>query len=684
MISSAPSLQRQRELLQMEYDYEKKEFLRATELMSIGRKVKRGDAWYPLTVGRSYYNSLNKLVVEITRSTDVDIEHNFEYGRTVCFFEEEGTGQLHYLDFTATVSYAEADRMVVTLPGEKALAALQALERPGVQLHFDETTYRLMFEALDRAIPAKKGRLAEWRDLFHGTLRPRFSAAVPAPSLPWLNASQAAAVGDILRARDVMIVHGPPGTGKTTTLIEGVCEVLRREPQVLVCAQSNTAVDWISEQLADRGVSVLRVGNPTRVTDKMLANTYERRFEAHPDYPTLWQIRRTIRQLYSTSRRGRGHDFHRKVARLRERADELELRIRQSLFDNTRVVAATLAGSAQAVLSGQHFHTLFIDEAAQALEAACWIALDKADRVILAGDHCQLPPTIKSPAAMRGGLGCTLMEHLAQTKPEAVRLLTIQYRMNEEIMRFSSQRFYGGKLQAAPEVRHRSMLDDLDTALVWLDTDSVPTEPDCATPAPDGAEEATPLSSSSVSLPLSSALATAAASGAAVPPVSRPVLSDMRETFVAASYGRVNKGEAQLTMRALRHYVARIGRQRLLEERADFGVISPYKAQVQYLRALVRRDRFLRPLADAITVNTVDAFQGQERDVILVSLVRANEEGQIGFLSDLRRMNVAMTRARMKLIIIGSSGTLCHHAFYRDLYAHCHHEAPPADVDELS
>ena len=244
--------------------------------------------------------------------------------------------------------------MVVCLNDERQLSQILSLERPGVQLYFDETTYRLMFEALDRVMNAKEGRLAHLRDIFHGSLRPQFAAGGSMPlSLPWLNAAQEAAVGEALKARDVMVVHGPPGTGKTTTLIEAVCETLRREPQVLVCAQSNTAVDWISEQLANRGLGVLRIGNPTRVTDAMLQNTYERRFEAHPDYPALWQTRRTIRQLYSQPRKGRPANFHQKIARLKERADELEIRIRHALFDGCRVVAATLAGTANPVHEGR-------------------------------------------------------------------------------------------------------------------------------------------------------------------------------------------------------------------------------------------------------------------------------------------------------------------------------------------
>lgn len=618
------SLSAQLSLLRLEYEHEKAEFRRATELQGIARKVKRGEAWHPVTVGRSYYNSLDRLVVEILRTEDTEDEHCFEYGRQVCFFQEDMSGGLHYLNFVGTVSYVEADaklaggaRMVVQLPNEKALAELQALERPGVQLHFDETTYQLMFEALRKVIAVKDGRLAELRDIFHGGQPVRWASAPALPvSLPWLNASQQEAVRQVLRAKDVMVVHGPPGTGKTTTLVEAIDEVLRREVQVMVCAQSNTAVDWISQQLADRGIQVLRVGNPTRVTDEMLANTYERRFEAHPDYPQLWQIRRTLRQLRSQPRKGRTEGYHQKVARLRERADELELRIRTALFDGCRVVACTLAGSANPVLMGQRFHTLFIDEAAQALEAACWIALQKADRVILAGDHQQLPPTIKCYEAMRQGLGRTLMEQIVARHPEAVMMLNVQYRMNETLMRFSSEWFYDGRLTAAEEVRHRSLLSLMDEPLVWLD---------CAS----------------------------------------------EEEFVGTNFGRVNREEAALTLQALRDYCQRLGMERIRDERVDFGIISPYRAQVQLLRHVIKHDEVLRPIRKSITVNTVDAFQGQERDVVCVSLVRANGSGQIGFLSDLRRMNVAMTRARMKLILIGDSATLTRHRFYKALYERC-------------
>ena len=608
-------LQRQELLLRMEYEYEKETFKQQTEAMGIGRKIKRGMCWYPLSVGRSYYNSLNQLVVEVERREDKDIEHVFEFGRPVCFFTQDASERLHYFNFTASVNYVDEDRMVVILPGASALMDIQNVDRLGIQLYFDETSYRLMFEALGQVIKAKGNRLAELRDIFHGTQKTSTFSFAPT-RFPWLNPTQEEAVNKVMHAKDVAIVHGPPGTGKTTTLVEAIYETLHRENQVLVCAQSNMAVDWISEKLVDRGVPVLRIGNPTRVNDKMLSFTYERRFESHPDYPQLWSIRKAIRELYSQNRKGANREnIRQKINSLKDRATELEIRINDALFSEARVIACTLVSSANRVLMGIKFGTLFIDEAAQALEAACWIAIRKADRVVLAGDHCQLPPTIKCIEAMRGGLDETLMQKIVRNKPEAVSLLKIQYRMNDEIMKFSSDWFYHGELKSAPEVKYRSILD-FDTSIVWVNTEGM----------------------------------------------------DCNEEFVGESFGRINKAEAALSIDELKKYINKIGKERLLEERIDFGLISPYKAQVQYLRQLIKKDAFFKPFRGLITINTVDGFQGQERDVILISLVRANEDGQIGFLNDLRRMNVAITRARMKLIILGDASTLTKHPFYKKLY----------------
>ncbi len=644
-ISPIQALLQQRTLLQLEYYTEKEAFRKLTEQMGMQRKVKRGDAWFPLQVGKSFYNSLNQTVIEVFRTSDQDIEHNFEFGRPVMFFRSEGSEELKYFSFTGTVSYVDGDRMVVTVPDSAPLLELQQSTDPiGVQLSFDETSYKLMFEALDRVMKAKNNRLAYLRDLFYSHQKAgRFS--FEPMKFPWLNPTQERAVNEVLWAKDVAIVHGPPGTGKTTTLVEAINETLMRESQVLVCAQSNMAVDWISEKLVDRGINVLRIGNPTRVNDKMLGFTYERRFESHPDYPQLWAIRKAIRELRKNRKKG-SENYHQKMDRLKSRAAEIELRINAELFGEARVIACTLVGSAHHLLEGMKFGTLFIDEAAQALEAACWIPMKRASRVILAGDHCQLPPTVKSIAALRAGLGKTLMERIAENKPEVVTLLKIQYRMNDEIMRFSSDWFYGGKVESAPQIKYRSVLD-YDHPITWIDTSN---EENQITIEGEDAPEDSASTASSVSA------------------ANQNSDLNFKEQFVGESFGRINKAEAELTLLTLAEYFTKIGKQRVLEERIDVGIISPYRAQVQYLKKLIKKYEFFKPYRRLISVNTVDGFQGQERDVILISLVRSNDEGQIGFLKDLRRMNVAMTRARMKLIILGNRDTMTKHPFYKKLW----------------
>ena len=675
-ISPIQALLQQRTLLQLEYYTEKEAFRKLTEQMGMQRKVKRGDAWFPLRVGKSFYNSLNQTAIEVFRTSDQDIEHNFEFGRPVMFFmvkkmgknENQGNAanqqsenpsdanhkvqssnlkvqSIKYFSFTGTVSYVDGDRMVITVPDSAPLLDLQqSTEQIGVQLSFDETSYKLMFEALDRVMKAKNNRLAYLRDLFYSHQKAgRFS--FEPMKFPWLNPTQERVVNEVLWAKDVAIVHGPPGTGKTTTLVEAINETLMRESQVLVCAQSNMAVDWISEKLVDRGVNVLRIGNPTRVNDKMLGFTYERRFESHPDYPQLWAIRKAIRELRKNRKKG-SENYHQKMDRLKSRAAEIEIRINSELFGEARVIACTLVGSAHRLLEGMKFGTLFIDEAAQALEAACWIPMKRASRVILAGDHCQLPPTVKSIAALRAGLGKTLMERIAENKPEVVTLLKIQYRMNDEIMRFSSDWFYGGKVESAPQIKYRSVLD-YDHPITWIDTSN---EENQITIEGEDAPEDSASTASSVSA------------------ANQNSDLNFKEQFVGESFGRINKAEAELTLLTLAEYFTKIGKQRVLSESIDVGIISPYRAQVQYLKKLIKKYEFFKPYRRLISVNTVDGFQGQERDVILISLVRSNDEGQIGFLKDLRRMNVAMTRARMKLIILGNKDTMTKHPFYKKLW----------------
>ena len=602
----------------MEYEYEKSEFERLSGEQGVMRRVARGQCWFPVRLGRSYYNSLNRFVVEVARDEVADdVDSAFEYGRQVRFFYEALDGKIIYRNFPAMVSFCDGGHMAVVLPSTSALKEIDGVARLGVDLAFDETSFAAMREALDDVAAAKGSRLAELRDVLCGFVAPGFRELQPM-TFPWLNASQQRAVNKTLCCRDVMVVHGPPGTGKTTTLVEVVYETLRREPQVMVCAQSNAAVDWICGKLIDRGVPVLRVGNPARVDDKVLSATYERQFEAHPDYPELWGVRKAIREVSAGRRRMSRADasaLSNRLHNLRRRAVELEVKIQVEIFESARVVASTLVGSDNAVLKGRRFTTLYIDEAGQALEAACWIAIRKADRVIFAGDHCQLPPTVKSVEAERAGLSRSLMESVVDKCRSAVELLTVQYRMNEAIMRFSSDWFYGGRLQAAEEVKCRGILD-LDSPVEWLDTSEM----------------------------------------------------DFSEKYVSATGGRVNPDEGEFMLDSLEAYIKRIGEKRIEDENLDFAVISPYKAQVSWLRRNAKKRNVLRRLKGKIAINTIDGFQGQERDVVFISLVRSNDDGKIGFLSDLRRMNVAMTRARMKLVIIGSAATLTRHPFYEKLF----------------
>ena len=634
-MNSLQHLTEQEELLRLEYETEKRDFEELSRQIGIQRRIRQGKCWYPVGGGRTFYNSLNQLCFEVVsnavssttmeQSAEALPEHEFEPGKPVVFFHADSEEDRPlFWGWSCQISRVDGVRMLVTIPGIHAAEVLRdyaRLGQLGIQLAFDATSHRVMREAISTIKNTDNAKTRHLREVLLGTEKPTFRTEQPI-HFPWLNPSQEKAVMKVICAREVAIVHGPPGTGKTTTLVEAIGETLKRETQVLVCAQSNAAVDWIAEQLLARGISVLRVGNPMRVSDSLLEATYERRYESHPDYLDLWAIRKAERETLAklSSRHCSATERHaaqNHLSKLRSRKTELEIRINEELFAQSRVIACTLIGTASRVLERRHFSTLFIDEAAQALEAACWAAILKADRVILAGDHCQLPPTIKCIEAQRKGLDKTLMETVAKEKPECVELLTTQYRMHQDIMQFSSDWFYQGLLQAAPEIARRSILE-LDSPLVWVDTALLGFE-----------EQQTPLSQS-----------------------------------------RINTSEGLLLMKTLRDYIRQMGVERILNDRIDFGIISPYKSQVQLLRKLVKQSSFLKPFVRQITVNTVDGFQGQERDVILISMVRGNDEGRIGFLNDLRRMNVAITRARMKLFILGDTNTLAHHPFYKKLIDH--------------
>ena len=609
---------RLRELVALELKEEQESYRRSLAdrgTMLTGSVVCEPSCRYPVVLGNTAYNALGQQTLEVHyEQHDDESELEFEPGKVVRFFTIRN-GMAVELPHLFHIEQVTDRQMTLSLTNHSALQSLQSHSTYGglgIQLGVDDTTFRVMRESLHAVQHSDNERFVNLRNVLLGLRHPS-SRQLPRLSYPWLNTSQQDAIQRAVEAQEVSIIHGPPGTGKTTTLVEAIIETLQRETQVLVCAPSNAAVDWISEQLMRRGIHVLRVGNPLRMSSEMLDCSYERRYAAHPDYHELWSLRRELRQHISSERKNK----------LLHREMELELKINSDLFEQARVVSCTLIGSASHIMEHRHFGTLFIDEAAQALEPACWAAILKADRVVMGGDHQQLPPTVKSLESISGGLADTLMQKVVGLWPQCVSLLTVQYRMNEDIMAFSSRWFYDGRLQAAPEVAHRQV-SPLDTPLTWIDTSEYS---------------------------------------------ERSNLSDNSEKR-ARTGSLTNAQEARLVIHTLRDYIEMISIPKIESEQIDFAIITPYRGQARLIRRLLKLQHFFRRLRQRITVGTVDSFQGQERDVVLISLVRDNEKGSIGFLRDLRRMNVAITRARMKLIIVGNAHTLSHHRFYRALAEH--------------
>ena len=624
-----------RELVALELREEQQAYQRslAAKGASLTGSIHEPACRYPVRLGNTAYNPLGQLTLELRYEVEEDeVELDFEPGKPVTLFHLAGDTAKE-LPHQCYVEAVGDGVMSVSLPSKAALQSLKDLSQRhliGVQLGVDNTSYRVMQEALAEAERKEDERFVRLRNVLTGNTQPTFRS-LPPLSFPWLNRSQQDAIQRVVEAQEVAIVHGPPGTGKTTTLVEAIIETLERETQVLVCAPSNAAIDWISEQLMRRSVNVLRIGNPLRMSDEMLDCSYERRYSAHPDYHELWNIRKELRGDKGEVKGERKH-------KLQQRAMELEIKINGDLFEQARVVSCTLIGSAYRLMERRHFSTLFIDEAAQALEPACWAAILKADRVVMGGDHQQLPPTVKSLEAAKGGLAETLMQKVVKLHPRCVTLLTTQYRMNEEIMAFPSRWFYHSRLQAAPEAAHRQV-SPLDTPLTWIDT------------------------SEKSEFGIQNSELSECGSKLRIPN------SELR----TKSGSITNAQEARIVIHALRDYIEMISPQKIESERIDFGIITPYRGQARLLRRLLKMQHYFRKLKRHITVGTVDGFQGQERDVIVISLVRDNADGAIGFLRDLRRMNVAMTRARMKLIIVGNAETLSRHPFYRQLIEHFRH-----------
>ena len=640
-----------RALLQLEQKEDQAQFKLKNASASIKERRRRGLTWYPVTITQEDIGFGGKVVLELERPAHRQDLHLFQVGKNASLIsnalgQSSGHSASDRPALSGVVTSVRRNKLQLTttkevLPDWVGDGSTLNGSTLGIDLTFDEVSYREMNQALSAVIGASGNRLAELRDVLLGTRQARFREP-KADDLFYpsaLNDSQLVAVRHVISAEDVAIIHGPPGTGKTTTLVQAILETVRRERRVLVCAPSNTAVDLLTEKLAERGVHVIRLGNPSRVSDLLLQHTLDAGVMAHPSYAKMHAMRQTAEQHRDTANEHVRHfgfeeQQHRQWLReeartLRQAADDLERFMTEDVLESVQVITSTLVGASHRHMRHLSFETVFIDEAAQALEPGCWIAIAKGQRVVLAGDHHQLPPTVKSEQAAREGLRETLFEKCIQRQPQTARMLTMQYRMHEQIMRFSSEKFYGGQLVPHASVRHAG-LEAYDLRF-----------------APD--------------LPVE--FIDTAGCG-------------FTEVAIPESRSTANPEEADLLLNRLAlllaPYDAAEHDQGPLSKGISVGVIAPYRAQINYLKDAIEDSTVLSDLLlqRRLSVGTVDSFQGQERDIIAITLTRSNPQGEIGFLSDIRRMNVGMTRARRKLLLVGDSSTLCRHPFFVDLLAY--------------
>ncbi|GAB3324016.1 AAA domain-containing protein [Larkinella ripae] len=604
------------DLLKVEREEDRNQYRKLTEATSIAERRANGLTWYPIAIRGSELSRGDYLTVEVERTTHHDLTHQFRGGMPAVFFSNHDpkTDRVE-----GTISHQSGNRLKITLQTDE-LPDWSRDGKLGVELLFDDKSYDEMQEALKlaRTLSADpKNRLVQ---ILTGQSSPTFQADLPPLPIPQLNESQQRAVDKIRAANELAIVHGPPGTGKTTTLVQAIKVLLKEDNRkLLVVAPSNTAVDLLSEKLHEQGVNVLRVGNPARISDRLTALTLDHKMAEHSLMKEAKKLKKQASEFKNMAHKykrnfGKAEREQRKALfdeahRIMKEVANTEQYIVDDLVTRAQVITATLVGSNQALIRTLSFHTVVIDEAGQALEPACWIPILKAQKVILAGDHCQLPPTIKSSEAARNGLNTTLLEKCVSRHPEAVSLLEEQYRMHAHIMGYSSQVFYANQVKAHPSVVAHSLFPG-DSALWFVDT------------AGCGFDEKLDGTSST------------------------------------------NPEEAALLIRHLAQQVAELSPFYSPQNFPSIAVISPYKQQLAVLNEQLRHHPDLQPYLASITVNTIDSFQGQERDIVYISMTRSNAGGDIGFLSDIRRMNVAMTRARKKLIIVGDSATLASLPFY--------------------
>jgi superfamily I DNA and/or RNA helicase len=652
--------------MQLEQKEDQAQFKLKNASASIKERRRRGLTWYPVTITQEDIGFGGKVVLELERPAHRQDLHLFQVGKNACVFSNApGYSGPDRPVLSGVVTSVRRNKLVLATTKEELPDWVINGNNPnanslngsslngstlGVDLTFDEVSYREMHQALNDVIGAHGNRLAELRDVLLGarqaTFREPQADDLYYPSA--LNDSQLAAVRHVVTAQDVAIIHGPPGTGKTTTLVQAILETIRRERRVLVCAPSNTAVDLLTEKLAERGVNVIRLGNPSRVSDLLLKHTLDAGVMAHPSYAKMHAMRQTAEQHRDTASElakegvrnfgfeGRQHrqQLREEARTLRQAADDLERFMTEDVLESVQVITCTLVGASHRTIRHLGFETVFIDEAAQALEPGCWIPIAKGQRLVLAGDHHQLPPTVKSEKAAREGLRETLFEKCIQRQPNTARMLKVQYRMHAHIMGFSSEKFYGGQLVPHASVRH---------------ADLAAYDPRFNDPrfAPD--------------LPVE--FIDTAGCG-------------YEELTIPESRSTANPEEAHLLLERLAQLLGQLsepGEPTEPDQRPlTIGVIAPYRAQINYLKDAIEDSAVLNDLLlqRRLSVGTVDSFQGQERDIIAITLTRSNPQGEIGFLSDIRRMNVGMTRARRKLLLVGDSSTLCRHPFFGELLAY--------------
>ena len=610
-------------LLKLEWQEDLAQYKQKFLNSSLADKKKEGITWHPVHLNKSKIGMGERLLVEVERS-DSTYASVFNSGKSVSFFSTHESYNGSGNRVNGVINFVRQNTMTVTLQADELPEWMHG-SKLGVDLLFDEASYREMEFALKKVISSENKRVDELKDILLGDKAPQFYEKHTAPKSN-LNFSQNQACELIANAKDVAVVHGPPGTGKTTTLIEAIQDSVIAGESILVCAPSNAAVDLLVEKLIDRGIETLRLGHPARVEEKILNQTLDAKTAFHTSYRDLKKLRKEVDQhlkLAKQYKRNFGHEerakrkqMYAEVSRLREASKSLEEYIQYDIFQKTKVFASTLVGASSYNLKGMEFDVVFIDEAAQGLEAATWIPILKAKKVVFAGDHFQLPPTIKSRQAAKEGLAETLFEKVITRKPKAAKMLDLQYRMPETIMGFSNGWFYQGGLKAAENTLAHTF--DGESAIEWIDT---------------------------------------AGSG-----YTEQVEEESLSTF--------NPEEARFACAHLNRLVISIGITTFKEKGWTIGLIAPYGAQVRLIRRLVF-DSYdfpnLKSLSDLMTIDTVDGFQGQERDLMLISLTRSNDRGEIGFLSEERRMNVALTRAKRKLILIGDSSTLAQNPFFDGL-----------------